>query len=90
MSGRDGSLNAAMFRTPVDRSRANARVSQAMNMRTRRDNCRLRGQSNDTGVGEGGWSGSTPEDIASAVSFLAGPEGGWINGQVLRANGGLV
>jgi 3-oxoacyl-[acyl-carrier protein] reductase len=32
----------------------------------------------------------TPEDIASAVSFLAGPEGGWINGQVLRANGGMV
>jgi 3-oxoacyl-[acyl-carrier protein] reductase len=24
------------------------------------------------------------------VSFLAGPEGGWINGQVLRANGGMV
>jgi len=32
----------------------------------------------------------TPEDIAAAVSFLAGPEGGWINGQVLRANGGLI
>ena len=32
----------------------------------------------------------TPEDIASAVSFLAGPDGGWINGQVLRANGGMV
>ena len=29
-------------------------------------------------------------DIAAVVSFLAGPEGGWINGQVLRANGGLV
>ena len=26
-----------------------------------------------------------PEDIASAVAFLAGPDGGWINGQVLRA-----
>jgi len=24
------------------------------------------------------------------VSFLAGPEGGWINAQVLRANGGFV
>jgi 3-oxoacyl-[acyl-carrier protein] reductase len=24
------------------------------------------------------------------VSFLAGPDGGWVNGQVLRANGGLV
>lgn len=32
----------------------------------------------------------TPEDIANVVSFLAGPEGGWVNGQVLRANGGLV
>ncbi|RKH54795.1 SDR family oxidoreductase [Corallococcus aberystwythensis] len=32
----------------------------------------------------------TPEDIAASVAFLAGPEGGWINGQVLRANGGMV
>ena len=32
----------------------------------------------------------TPDDIASAVAFLAGPDGGWINGQVLRANGGMV
>ncbi|MFJ3055688.1 SDR family oxidoreductase [Herbaspirillum sp. NPDC087042] len=31
----------------------------------------------------------TPEDIASAVSFVAGPEGSWINGQVLRSNGGM-
>jgi 3-oxoacyl-[acyl-carrier protein] reductase len=31
-----------------------------------------------------------PEDIANAVSFLAGPDGGWINGQTLRANGGMV
>lgn len=31
-----------------------------------------------------------PEDIANVVSFLAGPEGGWVNGQVLRANGGMV
>jgi 3-oxoacyl-[acyl-carrier protein] reductase len=31
-----------------------------------------------------------PEDIAAAVSFLAGPDGAWINGQVLRANGGIV
>src|ERR1700675_2667608 len=29
----------------------------------------------------------TPEDIASVVAFLVGPDGGWINGQVLRANG---
>ncbi|CNI31397.1 SDR family oxidoreductase [Yersinia mollaretii] len=32
----------------------------------------------------------TPEDIAAAVAFLVGKEGGWINGQVLRANGGLI
>jgi 3-oxoacyl-[acyl-carrier protein] reductase len=31
-----------------------------------------------------------PEDIASVVAFLAGPDGSWINGQVLRANGGMV
>lgn len=31
-----------------------------------------------------------PEDIAGVVSFLAGPDGGWINGQVLRANGGFA
>ncbi len=30
-----------------------------------------------------------PEDIARVVAFLAGPEGMWINGQVLRANGGM-
>lgn len=30
-----------------------------------------------------------PEDIAGVVSFLAGPDGGWVNAQVLRANGGL-
>jgi 3-oxoacyl-[acyl-carrier protein] reductase len=31
-----------------------------------------------------------PVDIANAVAFLAGPDGGWINGQVLRANGGII
>ncbi len=31
-----------------------------------------------------------PEDIAGIVSFLAGADGGWINGQVLRANGGIA
>ena len=31
-----------------------------------------------------------PEDIAAAVSFLAGPDGSWINGQTLRANGGFI
>lgn len=31
-----------------------------------------------------------PEDIAGVVSFLAGPDGAWVNGQVLRANGGVA
>jgi 3-oxoacyl-[acyl-carrier protein] reductase len=31
-----------------------------------------------------------PEDIAATVAFLAGPDGAWINGQVLRANGGII
>ena len=31
-----------------------------------------------------------PEDIAAAVAFLAGPDGAWINGQTLRANGGII
>jgi 3-oxoacyl-[acyl-carrier protein] reductase len=29
-------------------------------------------------------------DIAAVVAFLAGPEGGWVNGQVIRANGGII
>ena len=31
-----------------------------------------------------------PQDIASAVAFLAGPDGAWINGQTVRANGGII
>lgn len=31
-----------------------------------------------------------PDDIAGVVSFLAGADGGWVNGQVIRANGGVV
>ena len=31
-----------------------------------------------------------PEDIAAVVAFLAGPDGAWINGQTLRANGGII
>lgn len=31
-----------------------------------------------------------PADIAAVVAFLVGPDGAWINGQVLRANGGIV
>ena len=31
-----------------------------------------------------------PDDIAATVAFLASKDGAWINGQTLRANGGLV
>ena len=31
-----------------------------------------------------------PEDIAGVVAFLAGPDGAWVNGQVVRANGGIA
>ncbi|NDV86338.1 SDR family oxidoreductase [Aurantimonas aggregata] len=31
-----------------------------------------------------------PEDIAEVVAYLASPEGRWISGQVIRANGGIV
>jgi 3-oxoacyl-[acyl-carrier protein] reductase len=31
-----------------------------------------------------------PDDIASVVSFLAGRDAGWVNGQILRANGGIA
>lgn len=32
----------------------------------------------------------TPEDIAAAVAFLVGQDGGWVNGQILRTNGGII
>lgn len=32
----------------------------------------------------------TPEDIARVVAFLTSPEGHWVNGQILRANGGMI
>lgn len=31
-----------------------------------------------------------PQDIASIIAFLVSPAAGWVNGQILRANGGLV
>ncbi|HWY96234.1 MAG TPA: SDR family oxidoreductase [Steroidobacteraceae bacterium] len=31
-----------------------------------------------------------PSDIADVVSFLAGPGAAWVNGQVLRVNGGII
>jgi len=30
-----------------------------------------------------------PEDVAAAVTFLAGPGGAYITGQVIHVNGGL-
>lgn len=33
---------------------------------------------------------ATPEDIAEVVAFLAGSQGRWVNGQVIRANGGMI
>jgi 3-oxoacyl-[acyl-carrier protein] reductase len=37
------------------------------------------------------WLYAWPEcEIAAVVAFLAGPDGAWINGQVLRASGGMV
>lgn len=32
----------------------------------------------------------TPEDIANVVAFLTGPDGGWVNGQTIYANGGIA
>lgn len=31
-----------------------------------------------------------PDDIAGSIAFLAGPDGAWVNGQVLRVNGGVI
>jgi 3-oxoacyl-[acyl-carrier protein] reductase len=30
------------------------------------------------------------DDIANTISFLAGSDGGWINAQVIRTNGGFA
>ncbi|MBY4213624.1 SDR family oxidoreductase [Rhodococcus fascians] len=32
----------------------------------------------------------TPQDIANTVAYLTSPQGHWINGQTLRANGGMI
>jgi 3-oxoacyl-[acyl-carrier protein] reductase len=32
----------------------------------------------------------SPDDVADVVSFLVGPTGRWINGQVVYANGGVI
>ncbi|MDB5989569.1 MAG: fabG [Herbaspirillum sp.] len=31
-----------------------------------------------------------PEDVAGVVAMLVGPDGAWLNGQVLRPNGGVI
>jgi 3-oxoacyl-[acyl-carrier protein] reductase len=33
---------------------------------------------------------AAPGDIAEVIAFLAGPSGHWVNGQVVRANGGII
>lgn len=54
----------------------------------------------DTGWAQGDFHGSvasafpagrwgTPQDIANVVSFLVSPEGGWMTGQTLNAEGGF-
>ena len=32
----------------------------------------------------------TPEDIAGLVAFLVSPQGEWVNGQIIRVNGGFA
>ncbi|WP_028060901.1 SDR family oxidoreductase [Candidatus Solirubrobacter pratensis] len=32
----------------------------------------------------------TPDDVAELVAFLASPAGHWVNGQRIRANGGII
>jgi 3-oxoacyl-[acyl-carrier protein] reductase len=32
----------------------------------------------------------TPDEVAGAVAYLAGPEGGWTTGQILQVNGGAL
>jgi 3-oxoacyl-[acyl-carrier protein] reductase len=31
-----------------------------------------------------------PDDVAGVVAFLAGHDSGWVNGQIIRANGGVI
>lgn len=32
----------------------------------------------------------TPDDIANVIAFLTSAAGHWVNGQVVRANGGMI
>ncbi|MES2740139.1 MAG: SDR family oxidoreductase [Pseudomonadota bacterium] len=31
-----------------------------------------------------------PSDIAAVIAFLTGVDGGWVNGQIIRVNGGVI
>jgi 3-oxoacyl-[acyl-carrier protein] reductase len=31
-----------------------------------------------------------PEEIAQAIAYLSGEGGSWVNGQILRVNGGMT
>lgn len=47
---------------------------------------RLQGYRDATPLGRLG----APDDIAGVIAFLAQPTSGWINGQTIRVNGGIV
>ena len=32
----------------------------------------------------------TPDEVASLIAWLLGPDGGWLTGQILSPNGGVV
>jgi 3-oxoacyl-[acyl-carrier protein] reductase len=47
---------------------------------------RLQGYRDATPLGRLG----APDDIAGVIAFLSRPDAGWINGQVIRVNGGII
>lgn len=53
-----------------------------LNGKSEEDIARLRNLSPLQRLGE-------PQDISNVVSFLAGPDGGWVNSQILKVNGGF-
>lgn len=50
------------------------------------DPARRQGMIGQTPLGRLG----APEDIAKVVLFLAGPDGGWVTGQLVQASGGIL